>query len=90
MANVPNSNKHRLLDSFDKKLGIKEIEHLDKITDKELNDSLDVFDDIIPRYLTDKQLQAYESTAYNAYLDAQKEIYLREVLNETRLKEEKQ
>ena len=63
---------------------------MDKITDKELNDSLDVFDDIIPRYLTDKQLQAYESTAYNAYLDAQKEIYLREVLNETRLKEEKQ
>ena len=63
---------------------------MDKITDKELNDSLDVFDDIIPRYLTDKQLQAYEATAYNAYLDAQKEIYLREVLDETRLKEEKQ
>ena len=57
------------------------------ITDKELYDSLDVFDDIIPRYLTDKQLQAYECTAYNAYLDAQKEIYFREVLNETRLKE---
>ena len=58
-----------------------------KITDKELNDSLDVFDDITPRHLTDKQLQAYECTAYNAYLDAQKEIYFREVLNETRLKE---
>lgn len=61
-----------------------------KITDKELHDALNVFDDIIPRYLTDKQLQAYEATAYNAYLDAQKEIYLREVLDETRLKEEKQ
>ena len=57
------------------------------ITDKELHDLLDVFDDIIPRYLTDKQLQAYECTAYNAYLDAQKEIYFREVSNETRLKE---
>ena len=58
-----------------------------KITDKEFNDSLGVFDDIIPRYLTDKQLQTYECTAYNAYLDAQKEIYFREMLNETRLKE---
>lgn len=57
------------------------------ITDKELHGLLDVFDDIIPRYLTDKQLQAYESTTYNAYLDAQKEIYFREVLNETRFKE---
>ena len=61
-----------------------------KITDKELNDALNVFDDITPRWLTDKQLQAYEATAYNAYLDAQKEIYLREeVLDETRLKEGK-
>ena len=59
-----------------------------KITDKELNNTLNVFDDITPRYLTDKQLQAYESTAYNAYLDAQKEIYFREVLNETRLNTE--
>ena len=58
-----------------------------KITDKELHDVLNVFDDITPRWLTDKQLQAYEATAYNAYLDAQKEIYFREVLNETRLKE---
>ena len=58
-----------------------------KITDKELNDTLNVFDDITPRYLTDKQLQAYEATAYNAYLDAQKEIHFREVLNETRSKE---
>ena len=61
-----------------------------KITDKELNDALNVFDDITPRWLTDKQLQVYEATAYNAYLDAQKEIYLREeVLDETRLKEGK-
>ena len=58
-----------------------------KITDRELNDALNVFDDITPRWLTDKQLQAYEATAYNAYLDAQKEIYFREMLNETRLKE---
>ena len=58
-----------------------------KITDKELHDILNVFDDITPRWLTDKQLQAYEATAYNAYLDAQKEIYFREVLNETRSKE---
>ena len=57
-----------------------------KITDKELHDTLNVFDDITPRWLTDKQLQAYEATAYNAYLDAQKEIYFREVLNETRMK----
>ena len=60
-----------------------------KITDKEFNDVLNVFDDITPRWLTDKQLQVYEATAYNAYLDAQKEIYFREVLNETRLKEGK-
>ena len=59
---------------------------MDKITDKELHDTLNVFDDITPRWLTDKQLQAYEATAYNAYLDAQKEIYFREVLNETRMK----
>lgn len=52
-----------------------------EITDKELHDALNVFDDITPRWLTDKQLQAYEATAYNAYLDAQKEIYFREVLN---------
>ena len=58
-----------------------------KITDRELNDALNVFDDITPRWLTDTQLQAYEATAYNAYLDAQKEIYFREMLNETRLKE---
>ena len=58
-----------------------------KITDKEFNDALNVFDDITPRWLTDKQLQVYEATAYNAYLDAQKEIYFREMLNETRLKE---
>ena len=57
-----------------------------KITDKELHDTLNVFDDIIPRWLSDEQLQAYEATAYNAYLDAQKEIYFREVLNETRMK----
>ena len=57
-----------------------------KITDKELNDTLNAFDDITPRWLTDKQLQAYEATAYNAYLDAQKEIYFREVLNDTRMK----
>ena len=57
-----------------------------KITDKEFNDSLDMFDEIVPRYLTNKQLQVYEATAYNAYLDAQKEIYFREVLNETRMK----
>ena len=43
-----------------------------KITDKELHDALNVFDDITPRWLTDKQLQAYEAAAYNAYLDAQK------------------
>ena len=60
---------------------------MDKITDKEFHDSLNMFDDITPRWLTDKQLQAYEATAYNAYLDAQKEIYFREVLNETRSKE---
>ena len=57
------------------------------ITDKELHDAINVFDDIIPRWLTDKQLQEYEATAYNAYLDAQKEIYFREVRNETRSKE---
>ena len=56
---------------------------MDKITDKEFHDSLNMFDEIIPRWLSDEQLQAYESTAYNAYLDAQKEIYFREVLYET-------
>ena len=60
---------------------------MNKMTDKEFNDSLDMFDEIVPRYLTDKQLQVYEATAYNAYLDAQKEIYFREMLSETRLKE---
>ena len=60
---------------------------MDKITDTEFHDSLNMFDEIVPRWLTDKQLQAYEATAYNAYLDAQKEIYFREVLNETRSKE---
>ena len=59
---------------------------MNKITDKEFHDSLNMFDEIVPRWLTDKQLQAYEATAYNAYLDAQKEIYFREVLNETRMK----
>ena len=59
---------------------------MDKITDKEFHDSLDMFDEIVPRWLSDEQLQMYEGTAYNAYLDAQKEIYFREVLNETRLK----
>ena len=61
---------------------------MSNITDKELHDVLDVFDDIVPRGLTDKQLQMYECTAYNAYLDAQKELYFREVLNDTRLKTE--
>ena len=60
---------------------------MDKMTDKEFHDSLNMFDEIIPRWLPDEQLQAYEYTAYNAYLDAQKEIYFREVLNETRSKE---
>ena len=62
---------------------------MDKITDKEFHDSLNMFDEIVPRWLSDEQLQAYEATAYNAYLDAQKEIYFREMLNETRLKEGK-
>ena len=56
------------------------------ITDKEFHDSLNMFDEIVPRWLSDEQLQMYEGTAYNAYLDAQKEIYFREVLNETRMK----
>ena len=60
---------------------------MDKITDKEFHDSLNMFDEIIPRWLSDEQLQAYECTAYNVYLDAQKEIYFRGVLNETRSKE---
>ena len=62
---------------------------MDKITDKEFHDSLNMFDEIVPRWLSDEQLQMYEGTAYNAYLDAQKEIYFREALNETRLKEGK-
>ena len=60
---------------------------MDKMTDKEFHDSLNRFNEIIPRWLSDEQLQMYEGTAYNAYLDAQREIYFREVLNETRLKE---
>ena len=59
---------------------------MDKITDKEFHDSLNMFDEIVPRWLSDEQLQMYEGTAYNAYLDAQREIYFREVLNKTRLK----
>ena len=59
---------------------------MDKMTDKEFHDSLNMFDEIIPRWLSDEQLQMYEGTAYNAYLDAQREIYFREVLNETRMK----
>ena len=59
---------------------------MDKITDKEFHDSLNMFDEIVPRWLSDEQLQMYEGTAYNAYLDAQREIYFREVLNETRMK----
>ena len=62
---------------------------MDKITDKEFHDSLNMFDEIVPRWLSEEQLQMYEGTAYNAYLDAQREIYFREVLNETRLKEGK-
>ena len=62
---------------------------MNKITDKEFHDSLNMFDEIVPRWLSDEQLQMYEGTAYNAYLDAQKEIYFREALNETRLKEGK-
>ena len=60
---------------------------MDMITDKEFHDSLNMFDEIVPRWLSDEQLQMYEGTAYNAYLDAQKEIYFREMLNETMLKE---
>ena len=59
---------------------------MDKMTDKEFHDAINMFDEIIPRWLSDEQLQMYEGTAYNAYLDAQREIYFREVLNETRLK----
>lgn len=59
---------------------------MDMITDKEFHDSLNMFDEIVPRWLSDEQLQMYEGTTYNAYLDAQKEIYFREVLNETRMK----
>ena len=59
---------------------------MNKITDKEFHDSLNMFDEIVPRWLSDEQLQMYEGTTYNAYLDAQKEIYFREMLNETRMK----
>ena len=59
---------------------------MDKMTDKEFHDSLNMFDETVPRWLSDEQLQMYEGTAYNAYLDAQREIYFREVLNETRPK----
>ena len=62
---------------------------MDKMTDKEFHDAINMFDEIIPRWLSDEQLQMYEGTAYNAYLDAQREIYFREVLNKTRLKEGK-
>ena len=61
---------------------------MDKMTDKEFHDAINMFDEIIPRWLSDEQLQMYEGTAYNAYLDAQREIYFREVLNETRLNTE--
>ena len=61
---------------------------MDKMTDKEFHDSINMFDEIIPRWLSDEQLQMYEGTAYNAYLDAQREIYFRGVLNETRLNTE--
>lgn len=60
------------------------------ITNEGLNKAINSFDDIVPRWLTDEQLNAYEACAYNAYLDAQKEIYFREILNETRLKKEEQ
>ena len=56
---------------------------MDMITDKEFHDSLNMFDEIVPRWLSDEQLQMYEGTAYNAYLVAQREIYFRGVLYET-------
>ena len=56
---------------------------MDKMTDKEFHDSLNRFNEIIPRWLSDEQLQMYEGTAYNAYLVAQREIYFRGVLYET-------
>ena len=59
---------------------------MNKMTDKEFHDSINMFDEIIPRWLSDEQLQMYEGTAHNACFDAQKEIYFREVLNETRMK----
>ena len=57
------------------------------VTDEELNKTINNFDDVVPRWLTDEQLSAYEACAYNCYLDAQKEIYFREISNETRLKD---
>ena len=56
---------------------------MDKMTDKEFHDSLNMFDEIIPRWLSDEQLQMYEGTAYNTCLYAQREIYFRGVLYET-------
>lgn len=55
---------------------------MDKMTDKEFHDAINMFDEIIPRWLSDEQLQMYEGTAYNAYLVAQREIYFRGVLYE--------
>lgn len=65
--------------------GLQEGLNMPNITDEELNKWINGFDDIVPRWLTDEQLRAYEVCAYNTYLDAQKEIYFREILNETRL-----
>ena len=56
---------------------------MDKMTDKEFHDSINMFNEIIPRWLSDEQPQMYEGTAHNAYFVAQMEIYFREVLNET-------
>ena len=56
---------------------------MDKMTDKEFHDAINMFNEIIPRWLSDEQLQMYEGTAYNAYLVAQREIYFRGVLYET-------
>ena len=56
---------------------------MDKMTDKEFHDAINMFYEIIPRWLSDEQLQMYEGTAYNTYLYAQREIYFRGVLYET-------